>query len=173
MADGEKPHTAAMRSVVQVVTTMLAATVAYFLLPIPVLEVDRVVLVAIVFLVGVAGAAALIVRQVVSFRQAAQDGQVRFRGLLIAIYITVLFFALSFYVLENSHPGQFAGLDTRIDALYLSLSTVSTVGFGDVHAEGQGGRAIVTLQMGFNLLFVSLALSAARAPVSQRRQEPS
>jgi hypothetical protein len=160
-----------MRSVVQVVTTMVAATVVYFLFPIPALSVDRVLLVVLVFLLGVTGAAALIVRQVINFRQAAQDGHVRFRGLLIAIYLTVLFFATSYYALETSHAGQIAELETRIDALYLSLSTVSTVGFGDVHAAGQAGRAIVTLQMGFNLLFVSLALSAARAPVSGPRHD--
>lgn len=171
MADETKPHTSALRSVVQVVGTMVVATVAYFLLPVPVLSLDRTLMVAIVFLLGVAGAAALIVRQVINFRQAAQDGQVRFRGLLIAIYVTVLFFALSYYALETSHPGQIDGLTTRIDALYLSLTTVSTVGFGDVHAAGQAGRAVVTLQMGFNLLFVSLALSAARAPVSAPRHD--
>jgi uncharacterized membrane protein len=162
-----------MRSVAEAVLTMVLATAVFFLLPIPLLSVDRVIIVTIVFLLGVAGAATLIVRQVINFRLAARDGRVRFRGLLIAIYLTVLFFALSYYVLETSHEGQIASLDTRLDALYLSLSTVSTVGFGDIHAAGQAGRAIVTLQMAFNLLFVSLALSAARAPVSGRREDPS
>ena len=136
-------------------------------------SLNRVIIVTVVFLLGVAGAATLIVRQVVNYRRAAQDGRVRFQGLLVAIWLTVLFFALAYYVLTTSHPEQIAGLKTRVDALYLSLSTVSTVGFGDVHAAGQGGRAIVSLQMAFNLLFVSLALSAARAPVSGNRQNPS
>jgi voltage-gated potassium channel len=166
------PHTVStMRSVVEAVLVMALATVAFFVLPVPAMSLDRVVIVTVVFLVGVAGAAALIVRQVINFRLAAQDGQIRFRGLLIAIYVTVLFFALSYYVLETTHEGQFAKLDTRMDALYLSMSNVSTVGFGDVHADGQAARAIVTLQMVFNLLFVSLALSAARAPVSAHRPD--
>ncbi len=173
MTEGTKPPTTAARSVVQAVMTMVLATLVFFLLPVPLLSLDRVIIVTVVFLLGVAGAAMLIVRQVVNYRRAAEDGRVRFQGLLVAIWLTVLFFALCYYVLVRSHAGQIAGLETRVDALYLSLSTVSTVGFGDVHAAGQAGRAIVSLQMAFNLLFVSLALSAARAPVSRNRQNPS
>jgi voltage-gated potassium channel len=40
---------------------------------------------------------------------------------------------------------------------------VSTVGFGDVHAVDQAARAIVSFQLVFDLIFVSLAVAAARA----------
>ena len=172
MTEETTPRSAAVRSVVQAVIGVVFATLVFFLLPIPLVSLDRVFIVTVVFILGLVGAGVVIVRQVVNYRRAAEDGRIRFQGLLVAIYLTVLFFALSYYVLDRSHPGQIAGLETRVDALYLSLSTVSTVGFGDVHAAGQAGRAIVSLQMAFNLLFVSLALSAARAPVTRRR-EPS
>jgi hypothetical protein len=47
--------------------------------------------------------------------------------------------------------------------LYFSLTIVSTVGFGDVHAINQAARAVVSLQLVFDLMFVSLAVAAARA----------
>ena len=172
MTEGTTPRTAAMRSLAQAVMLMVGATLVFFLLPIPLVSLDRVIIVTVVFFLGLAGAATLIVRQVVNYRRAAEDGRVRFQGLLVAIWLTVLFFALVYYVLTTSHPEQIDGLHTRVDALYLSISTVSTVGFGDVHAAGQAGRAIASLQMAFNLLFVTLALSAARAPVSGKRQDP-
>jgi hypothetical protein len=38
---------------------------------------------------------------------------------------------------------QVSGLNTRTDALYFTLVTMATVGFGDIHAEGQFARAMV------------------------------
>jgi voltage-gated potassium channel len=40
------------------------------------------------------------------------------------------------------------------DALYFSISTLATVGFGDVHAAGQLARGAVAVQIVFNLVFV-------------------
>jgi voltage-gated potassium channel len=80
----------------------------------------------------------------------------------VALYLAVLFFATAFYVLQLSQPEQFTGVGTRLDAFYFALSVVSTVGFGDVHADGQAARAVVSAQILFNLLVVSLAVAAVR-----------
>ena len=56
-------------------------------------------------------------------------------------------------------PGQFAELHDKTDALYFNISTLATVGFGDVHAVGQLARAAVTLQIVFNLVFLGAAVS--------------
>jgi voltage-gated potassium channel len=105
----------------------------------------------------------LIVWQVIAYRDAKMSGRARLQGLLVALYIAVLFFALSYYLLATSNPEAIVGLETRLDALYFSLTIVSTVGFGDVHAVDQAARAVVSLQLVFDLMFVSLAVAAARA----------
>ncbi len=56
-------------------------------------------------------------------------------------------------------PGQFAQLHDKTDALYFNVSTLATVGFGDVHPVGQLARAAVTLQIVFNLVFLGAAVS--------------
>ena len=43
-----------------------------------------------------------------------------------------------------------------MDALYFTMSTIATVGFGDVHATGQAARVVVTLQIFLDLIFVGL-----------------
>ncbi|NMO57847.1 two pore domain potassium channel family protein [Actinoplanes sp. TBRC 11911] len=141
---------------------LAAATGLYWLVPTG-LAPDRRLVVAVVFVLGIAGAMALIVWQVRSYRRAAASGHGQLLGLLTAVYASVLFFALTYYVLATGDPNEIAGLNTKLDALYFSLTTVSTVGFGDVHATGQSARGIVSFQIGFDLLFISLAIAAVKA----------
>ena len=151
------------RSLARTVLVLLGVTAVFLLLPVQALTLGDSFLIAAVFLIGLAGAASLIVSQVMAYRNAKLSGGARLQGLLVALYVAVLFFALSYYLMATSNPDQIAGLKTRMDALYFSLTIVSTVGFGDVHADGQAARAVVSLQLAFNLIFVSLAVAAARA----------
>jgi voltage-gated potassium channel len=84
----------------------------------------------------------------------------------LALVTGVLAFAMADYLIAISAPGEFVGLQTRLDGLYFAITTLGTVGFGDVHAQSQLARAVVTLQIVFNLLILasggSLLLSQAR-----------
>jgi voltage-gated potassium channel len=150
-------------AVARTVLLLTGVTAAFLLLPWKALNLGDTVVITAVFLIGLAGAAALIVWQVIAYRDAKMSGRARLQGLLVALYVAVLFFALSYYLLATSNPEAIVGLETRLDALYFSLTIVSTVGFGDVHAVDSAARAVVSLQLVFDLMFVSLAVAAARA----------
>lgn len=75
--------------------------------------------------------------------------------LVLALEFVVVGFAIAYYILAHARPDELSGLSTRIDALYFSLTTTSTVGFGDIAATGQIGRALVAFQMAFNLVFIA------------------
>lgn len=89
--------------------------------------------------------------------------------LALILEVALVSFASVYFLLAVSDPGQFTGLATRLDALYLSMATVSTVGFGDVSATGQAARAVVTVQMAFNLAFVASLVSLFQARLQQNR----
>jgi voltage-gated potassium channel len=93
--------------------------------------------------------------------------------LVLLFTLLVLGFA-SGYVVLSQHAGQLATVDTKIDALYFTLTTLSTVGFGDAHAVGQTARVVVSVQMVFNLVFIATAVrlltSVARERATQRRR---
>jgi voltage-gated potassium channel len=95
--------------------------------------------------------------------------------LVLLFTLLVLGFA-SGYVVLSEHPGQLVGLETKVDALYFTLTTLSTVGFGDVHAVGQVARVAVSAQVVFDLVFVAIAVrlltSRASRRASQRSAEP-
>lgn len=98
----------------------------------------------------------------------------RIDGLVAVVVAVVLSFALVFYILEDRNPGQVPGLHTRIDALYFAMTTLFTIGYGDIHAEGQVARVLVLVQMVFNVVFIASAAhvvsSKIRSRVTERAQ---
>lgn len=82
----------------------------------------------------------------------------RIQLLLTTLYVLVLAFALLYAITDAADPASFAGMDTRTDSLYFSVTTMATVGFGDVHAAGTVARVMVTVQMVFNLIYLGTAL---------------
>lgn len=92
----------------------------------------------------------------------------RVDGLVLALVVSVLSFALTFYILEDRDPGQIAELHTRLDSLYFTMSTLLTVGYGDVHAVGQTARGLVVVQMLFNVLVIATAATTLSSRIRAR-----
>jgi voltage-gated potassium channel len=82
----------------------------------------------------------------------------------------VVFFALADVALARGMPGQFTGLETKTDGLYFALTTLATVGFGDVHADGQLARGLVVVQMAFNVVVLTRAARVLSQEIAGRVQ---
>jgi len=120
-------------------------------------------------LAGMAILVHLTVRQVQRLAGARSDDEgIRIESLIFLIYIVVPMFAIGYFVLETADPGQFDDLKTKTDALYFTVSTLATVGFGDVHATDQLARILVTLQIAFDLVFVGAMVSLLTGVVRHR-----
>lgn len=129
--------------------------VLYFVVPAtPRLPADAVVARGVTSVLWVVLLAWLLVRQL---RMQVDEGDRRIDGLVLSVVAVVVAFSLGFYLMAEQRPGEIAGLHTRIDALYFTMSTLTTVGFGDVHATGQTARVLVLVQMVFNIVFVTTA----------------
>ncbi len=139
--------------------------VLYFIVPLnPRLEDDTVVrLIGSLFLL--AALAGGVLWQVVL---QLDHPERRLDGLVLALIIAVLGFALGFYALSQHDPDQFAGMDTRLDALYFTVTTLLTVGFGDIHAVGQVARGLVLVQMVFNVVILATAATTLSSHVRER-----
>ena len=95
-----------------------------------------------------------------------------------AVVLLLTMLALGFataYVVLNDRPGQMSGISTKIDALYFSVTTLTTVGYGDIHATGQGARLVVTVQMVIDLVFIAATFKliggVARDRAAQLKQQ--
>jgi len=133
---------------------VVVITVAYFLVPVP--GQMRESSWAILFGCGLA-ALGLVIGLVI-WRLLGAGENVRMRGLVLLLVLTVLFFSWCDESVARL-PGQFADLHTKTDALYFNVSTIATVGFGDVHPVGQLARVAVTVQIVFNLVFLGAAVT--------------
>ena len=77
----------------------------------------------------------------------------------LVVTMLVVGFSAAYLVIDDG-ASQFVGLGTRLDSVYFTVTTLSTVGFGDIVAVGQTARAVVTLQILFDLSVLAIAVRA-------------
>ncbi|MFE6509636.1 potassium channel family protein [Nocardioides sp. NPDC057767] len=132
---------------------------------------DSVVSVGASLLVTV-GALALVatvmIRELGSVRRGVPGRSARVLAMLLILL--VMSASLTFFLLDQVRPDELIGLETRTDALYFTLSTMTTVGYGDVHAAGQIARALVCVMIVFDIVVVA---SLVRAQTSSPTRPPS
>ncbi|MFG3496930.1 potassium channel family protein [Streptomyces sp. NPDC047928] len=139
---------------------------AYFLLPLGVFGPHRPVLSWTVFVTALAVIAVLILKHI---RDVLLDRPGTHSGIALGVLmcLTLLVFATACRALAR-HPGQFEGLETRLDALYFTVVTLATVGYGDVTARGQAARLVVLLQIVYDLVLLTGAATALSRHVKTR-----
>ncbi|HSA52615.1 MAG TPA: ion channel [Yinghuangia sp.] len=152
---------------VRTVGALTLLLVAFYILPDHVHGVSDVVRVG-AFSLCVVGFAALILMLIL--RGARGTVPARAEGLLLTVVASLVFFA-SVYDRLAGQGDQFAGLVTRTDALYFTLVTTATVGYGDITATGQAARIAVMVQIVFNLVFIGAGASVALERIKQRRRD--
>ncbi len=150
---------------VKPVALPIAILAAYFVVPVDASRAPLGVLAGLII-----GAVALTGVGAIVFSE-ARSAQRRLTAwhLVVMLEIALIVFSFTYYVVATNDLTEFVGIGTRLDALYFSTTTVSTVGFGDVHPTGQLARAIVTLHMAFNLVFVAAVINLGRDWMIQQR----
>jgi hypothetical protein len=142
---------------------VVLTTVVYYLLPVPGrMREDSW---AVLFGCGMVVLGILIILSIGRLLRAGE--QTRIRALILLLCVTVFFFSYLDVALAEI-PGQFVSLHTKTDGLYFSVSTLATVGFGDVHAAGQLARISVTVQIVFNLVFLGAAVGTISGLLKHR-----
>jgi hypothetical protein len=72
-----------------------------------------------------------------------------------ALPLLIFVFSFSYLTLSQADPGSFSEDLGRVDAVYYTVSTLTTVGFGDITADSTGARILVTIQMLFDLALIA------------------
>lgn len=78
--------------------------------------------------------------------------------LFIVLLGTIVTLSLAAYATAAT-PGQFTGLETRTDALYFTIVTMATIGYGDIHPTGQVARILVMVAILFPVIFLTALIS--------------
>ncbi len=137
------------------VATMVTA---YFLLPLDRLGPRRPALSWLLFGLALTLIALLLLRQVVHVLLGRPDVR---PGLVIPLLmsLSVLVFATAYQALAQ-RPGELDGIATRLDALYFTVVTLATVGYGDITPHGQAARLVTILQILYTFVFLTAAATA-------------
>ncbi|WP_320775772.1 potassium channel family protein [Streptomyces sp. CRN 30] len=183
MADGPKsgapkrhaPWPAARTWLWRTAATAAVVVTAYFRLPFDRLGTRHPGLAWLLFALVLAGVAVLLLRQVrhvLTGRPGTRPGL----AITLLIILTAHTFAACYYILSRQ-PGEFSGLRTRVDALYFTVVTFATVGYGDVTPRGQASRVVTVVQILYTFVFLTAAATAlaqrARDLVLRRPDDPA
>jgi len=76
----------------------------------------------------------------------------------LVVPLFILLFAAVYVLLYQSDAGAFSQPLSRLDSLYLTVTVLSTVGFGDIVPVTEVARAVVTVQMIADLVLVGLVV---------------
>ncbi|MFJ5922358.1 potassium channel family protein [Kitasatospora sp. NPDC092948] len=93
-------------------------------------------------------------------------------GRHVPVILTLLSGALvvfsAAYLGMSKQPGELVGLTTKVDALYFTVITMATVGYGDIHPAGQVARIVVMIQLLYTVVFLTTGVTALSRQVRTR-----
>ena len=161
-----------LRACAQALATTTVLIALYYVLPLDERSTATTVIQLVLGLVVLAGIVAWQVRAIIG----AKFPRVRvLQALFVAVPFYVVIFAAAYFLIAGSGDTNFAEPLSRTDALYFTVTVLSTVGFGDITPRSEMARLVVTVQMIANLILIGLGartlLGAAQLGL-QRRSEP-
>ena len=148
------------------VLTVVVPLVVYFVLPL-----DSEFGEFVAALLVIAAAASLIpisIRQAQMVLTSPDPLFDAMRCIVSALVFLVVAFSAAYFVLAANFDGQITGLETKLDAIYFTITILATVGFGDISATGQTARGIVSGQMVVNFAVLAVALRVITWALKER-----
>jgi voltage-gated potassium channel len=160
-----------LRASLQALATTTGLVVLYYALPLEGRSDAWTLTQLVIGLVVLAGIVAWQVRAII----ASEFPRVRMlRAVFVAVPFYVLSFAATYFLIAQSGSADFSEPLSRTDALYFTVTVLSTVGFGDITPKSELARLVVTLQMVANLILIGLGLRTLLGAAQlglQRRSE--
>src|SRR5215470_2845276 len=167
---GRPPVLRVVRSMLRAAGSTAALVVIYYLLPLDHASTALAVTILTIGLVALIGLVAYQVRSIVRSKFPLLRGV---EALATSIPFFLLLFSATYIVLATISAGNFSQPLNRTDAIYFTVTTFATVGFGDITAKTDLARMVVTGQMLADLVVLGLGARVLLSAVQRGRQRPS
>ena len=157
------------RTLARAVLTAAVLVTLYFLLPLDGTFQGS----ALGFLaLGLAAVLAVVVWQTVAVLRSPYPGMQAIEALVASVSTLLVVFAATYYEMGLASTANFTEPLTRVDALYFTVTTFATVGFGDVAPSSQVARILVTAQVVVDLIVLGAGLRVlvGAVKIARRRQ---
>jgi hypothetical protein len=155
---------AAIRSFVSVA----ALVTAYFLLPFTRLSEGRLLA---EFAGGVLLVIVVLTVQTVATLRSRYPLLRSVEAMATSVPLFLVVFSTSHYLINEGNPSSYSEPMTRFDALYFTVSTFVTVGFGDITAVSVPARFATLVQMIGGLILLGVVARVLVAAARQRQED--
>lgn len=160
-----------LRSAIRIALTVLVVVGLYVVLPAG-RSGTRAIVELAVGLVAFLVLVAWLVREIM---HAEYPGLRAAEALATGALVLIFVFAFTYLSISRADDGNFSESLDHVSAVYFAVTTLSTVGFGDITAKTDLARLMVTIQMLLDLVviaaFVRVIVFAARVGVRRQRGE--
>jgi voltage-gated potassium channel len=166
-AQAQPPLSKIIWSLLRAVGSTAALVAVYYLLP---LDHSSVRFGVITLIVGLVILLLLITFQVRAIIASPWPGLRALEALSISVPLFLLLFASTYVVMAARTASTFNAPMTHSNGLYFTVTVFSTVGFGDITAQSQAARLLVTVQMMTDLLILGLGARVILGAVTRGRE---
>jgi voltage-gated potassium channel len=148
------------------VATSALLVVLYYVLPLDRESAGHLALVLGIGLVVLVAVAYWEIRAIV---RSTFPGLRGVQALATLVPFFLLLFASTYFMLSFQAPDTFSEPLTRSDALYFTITTFATVGFGDVVPRSEAVRLLVSVQVLLDLIILGLGIKVIFGAVQKAR----
>jgi len=158
------------RTIVNLFAVIAALLIVYWLMPVQdVVNAGWFLRLAL----GLVLTVALLVWELRSIPESRRPVIRAIRALAASILMFLVVFALTYLSISHANPSSFSEHLDKVSAMYFTVTTLSTVGFGDIVPLTQTARVLVTVQMLLDIIVLAvtarLLLRTASQAVSRRQ----
>ena len=168
-----QPRWTIFKAIARALLTASVLVALYYLLPLNSSATEAATVIKLA--VGLIVLSALMIWQVRSIAESNNPALKALEGLCLAVPLFLLLYSSAYYVMSHLDRTNFTSALSRTDALYFTVTTFSTVGFGDITAQTEAARLLVITQimldlviLGFGLRVIISAVERGRENINQR-----
>lgn len=136
----------------RILVTTLGLLILYAVVPVPGTSGIGAL---IAMLGGLVAFTALVAWQIITIWRAEHPLLRAVEVVAVALPLLIVVFAFIYVSISRADAATFSEHLDRVDAVYFTVSTFSTVGFGDIAASSAEARILVTVQMLFDLALIA------------------
>ena len=115
---------------------------------------------------------ATIIWQLWAVERAALPQLRAFEALVVTVSVIVFTFAAAYLNMSRHDPDAFNEVLGKTSALYFTMTTLTTVGYGDIAARTDAARIVVMMQMVANVVVIGSAVKLIMRTVRFRLTTP-
>lgn len=112
--------------------------------------------------------------QLRSITRSLHPGLRAIEALSLTVPLLIVLFSSTYVIMSRWSPAAFNEALNRTSALYFTMVTLATIGYGDIHARSDGARIVVMFQIVFNVAIIGVAvrlISSTAQTYAQARSE--